>query len=314
MNTASVEAGNNINKVKGRVIQTLVYFDIFQYPLSKDDIKKFIGCHITNPEFERALEQLVSAGIVYKMDSFYSLQNDQQLANRRRKGNYRAEKLLPKAKKIGAFLYQFPFVRAVAISGSLSKNYVEEKADIDFFIITQKNRLWIARSLMHMFKKFTYLLGRQHLYCMNFYIDEGSPAIPEKNIYTATEIMTLVPAAGLPALKHFFEGNDWVRDWLPNYRPEEIKIPGKNSGKKRFGEWLFNKAGDWLDDNLFQWSTRRWRKKENRGDKNIKGKVMNLLTGKHFARSNPESFQEKIIERYDRKMFELKERWPQYFD
>jgi hypothetical protein len=121
-----------------------------------------------------ALQKLVIEKIIFRINEFYSLQNDPLLVEKRIKGNDRASKLLSKAMSIGAFLYRFPFVRAVGISGSLSKKYADEKADIDFFIITKSNRLWISRTVLHAFKKLTFLVGQQHFYCMNYFIDENA--------------------------------------------------------------------------------------------------------------------------------------------
>jgi len=205
-----VKTVNNADKPAGAILQTLAYFDIFQYPLLKIEIKSFLSQKISDEALEAALKPLVYSGAVFEIDQFYSLKNDLEIIHKRQKGNFLAKNLLPKATKIGSFLYRFPYVRAVAISGSLSKNYVEEKADIDFFIITKKDRLWIARTFMHLFKKLTFLAGKQHLYCMNFYIDEDSLLISEKNIYTATEIITLLPVAGRASLKDFFEFNAWA--------------------------------------------------------------------------------------------------------
>lgn len=316
MNTVPVKTVNNADKPAGAILQTLAYFDIFQYPLLKIEIKSFLSQKISDEALEAALKPLVYSGAVFEIDQFYSLKNDLEIIHKRQKGNFLAKNLLPKATKIGSFLYRFPYVRAVAISGSLSKNYVEEKADIDFFIITKKDRLWIARTFMHLFKKLTFLAGKQHLYCMNFYIDEDSLLISEKNIYTATEIITLLPVAGRASLKDFFEFNAWAGEWFPNYSYVPLAgIYNKNSRLKKLVERIFNKrGGDRFDNFLFKWTNRRWQKKEERGDKNVKGRTMNLVAGKHFAKSNPGSFQENIIAIYNQKITMLKDKWPQYFD
>ncbi len=226
-------------------------------------------------------------------------------------GNYRAQKLFPQAIRIGAFLYKFPYIRAVGISGSLSKNYADEKADFDFFIITKSNRLWIARTILHLFKKFTFLVGKQNLYCMNYFVDEEALKIKEKNIYSATEILTLFPVAGYATINEFLRINKWVTEWLPAYVPDQrLKISEKGSLLKKLTERIFdNKTGNRIDDLFFKWTTRRWKKKEKMGRKNSKGWVMNLLTNKHFSKSNPEAFQEKIVESYETKVEELRTRW-----
>ena len=231
-------------------------------------------------------------------------------------GNLRAQPLLAKAASIGAFLYKFPYVRAVAVSGSLSKNYADKKADIDYFIITKANRLWIARTILHLFKKLTFLVGKQNFFCMNYFVDEEDLIIPEKNIYTAVEIVTLLPLAGTFTLNKFLEKNNWTKKWLPGYEHKRnLKTAEGGSGFKKFTEWFFNgTAGEELDRFLYRWTTHRWQKKEQQGRKNSKGKVMNLLTGKHFSKSNPETFQEKILTRYNDKISWYLNYHPHYFD
>ena len=109
-------------KAELAILKTLVYFDIFDYPLSENDIKNFLGCYISDEIFASALFQLLLDKIIFRVDQFYSLQNNRQRAEERMQGNLRAQTLIAKATRIGAFLYKFPYVRAVAVSGSLSKN------------------------------------------------------------------------------------------------------------------------------------------------------------------------------------------------
>ncbi len=239
---------------------------------------------------------------------FFSLHNNALLAHRRTEGNTRAERMLPKAFKIGRFLFMFPFVRAVAISGSLSKNFADEKADIDFFIITKANRLWIARTIMHLFKKITFITGHQDYFCMNYYIDEEALAIENKNIFTAIEIITLLPVSGKQMIDDFYMANDWYRDFFPT---RENKLPPGDQPASRWFklciEWLFNNAiGDRLDNWLLSITTHRWRQKSDNGKRNKNGNTMNLVTGKHFSRSNPGAFQEKVLAKYEQKLNDLK--------
>jgi len=303
-------------KAELAILKTLIYFDIFDYPLSENDIKNFIGHYISDEAFASALLQLSLDKIIFRVGAFYSLQNNHQRAEERIQGNLRAQPLLAKAARIGAFLYKFPYVRAVAVSGSLSKNYADKKADIDFFIITKANRLWIARTFLHVFKKLTFLVGKENFFCMNYFVDEEELVIPEKNIYTAVEIVTLLRLAGTFTLNKFFEKNNWTKDWLPCYEyKRNLKTAEKLSGFKKFVEWFFDsEVGETLDNLLYKWTTGRWQKKEKRGLKNSKGQVMNLATGKHFSKSNPETFQEKILSKYDSKVAWYFNYHPHYFD
>ena len=97
-------------KAELAILKTLVYFDIFDYPLSEKDIKNFLECYISDEIFASALLQLLLDKIIFRVDQFYSLQNNRQRAEERIQGNLRAQSLIVKATRIGAFLYKFPYV------------------------------------------------------------------------------------------------------------------------------------------------------------------------------------------------------------
>jgi len=293
---------------KQSILGTLAYYDIFHYPLTAAEIGQFMDRVTDDRDLQEDLSALKEQGLIFFHHGFYSLQDNPLLSHRRRQGNQYAEKLLIKAGRIGRFLGRFPFVRAVGISGSLSKNYADEKADIDFFIITKANRLWIARSLMHLYKKFTFLFGKQHFYCMNYYVDEKALLLEDKNIFTAIEIKTLLPVSGEKSMQKFFQTNRWTDQLLPAcpFR-EQFRKDGRGSRIKKMTEWIFmGKAGSWLENWLFRITQRRWKRKEEKGRRNKKGQPMELITGKHFARSNPGAFQEKVLAMYEQKLTKLK--------
>src|SRR5580700_11330519 len=214
--------------IKRDILATLAYFNLFDYPLRKSEIFIFLGHCDDFPEFECGLRELQNESAIFKIGEFYSLHNNYSLASRRYRGNEKATVMLRKADKAASILSAFPFVRGIAVSGSLSKYFADENTDIDFFIITSANRLWIARTFLHIFKKFTYLLNMQDLFCMNYFIDEAELGIIEKNIYTATEIATILPLSGSKIFDAFFKANTWARSFFPNKYmymppPKEIK-------------------------------------------------------------------------------------------
>jgi hypothetical protein len=303
-------------RLESILLQILAYFSVFDFPLSSDEIRRFLPPGSNEDFVEPALSRLVEAGAIFKLDKVYSLQNDMEPAMKKQQAYRRAEQLLPHAMKIGRFLCGFPFVRGIGISGSLSKMYANEKADFDFFIVTRADRLWIARTIMHLYKKWTFLRGRQHYHCMNYFLDEKALKLKDQNIYTAIETITLIPVCG-EGLQEFFVANGWVSEWFVTY-PSVIKTqqpPATRSWIKRTMEWIFNnRFGDRLDNYLMKLTTRRWKKKEQQGMLNYEGKEMSLLTGKHFARSNPDSFQQKTVWLYSERMKQLKNKWPGYFE
>jgi len=290
------------------ILKLLAYFDIFHYPLTKNEIRQSLTSSFTEDELDQMLRGLLARQAIFLHLGFYGIHNTPMLAHRRTEGNSRAEKMMPKALSIGRFLGHFPFVRSIAISGSLSKNFADEKADIDFFIITKANRLWIARTIMHLFKKLTFITGHQHYFCMNYYIDEEGMMIESQNIFTAVEIATLLPVSGKKELDNFFVINNWCQQFFRTSVNRHLQVDTAGDSRiKRFVEWIFdNPVGNSLDNWLLKITTGRWQQKSNKGKINKKGHTMSLVTGKHFSRSNPGAFQEKVLAMYEQKLIDLK--------
>ncbi|MDN5289482.1 MAG: hypothetical protein JWR38_5756 [Mucilaginibacter sp.] len=294
-------------EIKKNILAALAYFDVFNYPLTREEICLFLPVKYDVDLFDLAVVCLVSNRQIYRFDKFYTLKNDPYLIQRRNEGNQKAFEMIKTARRVGDILIKFPYVRGIAISGSLSKNYADDESDIDLFIITAPERLWIARTLMHGLKKLTFLINREHYFCMNYYIDEQQLEIAEKNIYTATEVVTLIPIQGDTTFADFFNANAWTRDYLPNHimRVSAAK-PIKKTALKSFVEWLLNnRFGDKLDNFLLKITAGRWEQKTKQNKRTNHGILMAMAAGKHYSKPDPKNFQFKMVSRYETRVAQL---------
>jgi len=296
-----------VNTTAENILKTLGYFDLFQYPLTRDEVCRFHADEVPHSVIFTALDGLLKERSVFKLDEFFSLKNDFSAVQRRRDGNMLAIKQMKIAGRVARLLSGFPFVKGIAVSGSLSKNFADEKTDIDFFIVTAANRLWIARTFMHLYKKLTFLTGRQHWFCMNYYVDEAGLEITEKNIFTAMEIVTLVPMQGKSSLDNFISENNWVKKYFPVNCSAVDHVPEIKRGifRKLIEKILGGKTGEALEKRLMNITGRRWQKKTERHQLNSKGICMSMIVGRHFSKPDPRNFQDKVVERYHAKVQQL---------
>ncbi len=295
-----------MNNLCRNILKTLTYFDIFNYPLTAEEIIQFLPEKNTKSDFHESLKNLLEEKLIFKTNRFYSLQNLESIVSRRIEGNKRAVHQLKIARTIAKFLSGFPFVKSVCVSGSLSKDFADKKSDIDFFIITEADRLWTARSFMHLFKKLSYLAGKQHWFCMNYYVDEEGMEIVEKNIFTAMEIVTLKPMQGKKYFKRFIDANSWTKNYFPG---QKISIDEDGTGKIkliRFIEKLFrSKFGDVIENWLMKVTDKRWKKKTEKNKLNNHGERISMIVSPHFSKPNPDIFQLKIINEYKLRVNQL---------
>ena len=142
---------------------------------------------------------------------------------------------------------------------------------------------------------------------MNYYVDGAGLEIVEKNIYTAIEIVTLLPMHGKEILNEFMMANGWVKNYYPHC---EANNAAASEIRKRMLSRIFEKVfskglGEWLDNRLMKITERRWNRKMEKQMKNKKGVALGMVVDKHFSKPNPFFFQDKVLEMYLSKINDL---------
>ncbi len=296
----------SLNSSEKNVLKTLAYFDVFSYPLTSEELKIFFGGNENpNGNIDEALESLKEKELVFQNQKFYQLDNSFEQIERRLKGNKLAESYLAKAKKISVFIGNFPFVRGVYISGSLSKGYMGEDADIDYFIVTKPGRLWLARTMLVMFKKL-FLLNSRKYFCVNYFVDENHLEIEEKNLFTATELVTLIPTYNSQIFEELKKQNPWVKQYYPNHPwNNQINVPlGKGSLVKKFLEFLLSgKLGEYLDKKSMMKTLTFWKNKFSYFTEKDFNNA--LKSRSYISKHHPQNFQKKVLNAFEQKVNEF---------
>ena len=288
-------------------LKPLLYFSLFRYPLTEEEIFDFSET-TSKEQIKTELDELVRNKVIFYIDGFYLCENDETLIKRRLSGNKMAQDIYKKANKVSKFISKFPYVEGVGISGSLSKGYYDEDGDIDFFIITSPNRLWVARTFLILYKKL-FLLNSKKYFCVNYFISTNSLEIEEKNRFTATELVTLMPMYGNGSFHDFYKQNTWVHSFLPNKSISEGLI-NMNTAKKplltRLTEKILNtKLGEKLDTLFLKITYKKWKMKFNK----LEERHFNiaLKSTKNISKHHPLNFQKQVIERLNIKYDEYRE-------
>ncbi len=287
------------------LVKTLLYFDIFQYPLNQSELLEYCQEYPMNKEeLEQELSTLRNKECIEQEGDFYFIPGSKSSVVRRKRGNAEAEKKMKIAQNISQFIAIFPFVQSISISGSLSKNYMDKNSDIDFFIITKPHRLWLCRGLLVLFKKFFLLNSRKH-FCINYYLDSENLEIPDHNIFTATEIVFLKPTYNAELFHQFAEKNNWCNLYYPNKRNSSYAfLPTKSKqGKLLFEKVLAGKLGEKLDTFFFKLTLRRWKKKFPHF--NTEEFDLNLRSRKNVSKHHPRGYQKIVLESFQKKKVEF---------
>ncbi len=286
-----------------RILQALAYYDVFNFPLNFEEILRY--SHFSKKEELAAqLTVLIDQKIIFKLDEFYALRDDVLLAIQRKADDLRAKEYEDQAYKKSALIGKFPYVKGVFISGSLSKGTMGEDGDIDYFIVTTPNRLWVARTLLILYKKI-FLLNSRKYFCINYLIDEETLEIEQKNRFTATELITLLPMINTKLYADLLANNTWVKEYYtqPTDKCFEAKDVEKSVFQKITEPILDTKLGDIMDDFFMNITLKRWKRKfHNMNEEDFK---IALNTTKRVSKHHPSHFQKRVLNGYDERMIKL---------
>ncbi|MDP3733590.1 MAG: hypothetical protein Q8Q91_03515, partial [Candidatus Daviesbacteria bacterium] len=224
------------------ILKTLVYADIFDYPLTLREIHKWlINKKATLQQIEKKLPQ----------KNYYCLPGREKIIKIRKQREKQSKIYLRKAKIIALFLNIIPWIKLVGISGGLAMNNVLRKDDIDLFLITAKNRLWISRLLA---LGLLSLIGQRRKagdlgqkaagkICINTLLEEDCLEQANKDIYLAHEVLqmkVLWQRDGIYA--KYLEDNFWAFKFLPNWIAA-LSSPRMRGSKKKIANWIPAFAG-----------------------------------------------------------------------
>jgi predicted nucleotidyltransferase len=206
------------NTIKENILKTLLYYHIFNHPLTLDEIYAFFPkADIPKRKIKRVLSNLISdtRNLLGEINGFYFISPNSGFVWNRLKREYISRKKWKIARIMTVIIKLFPFVRGVFVTGTLSKNSSDENSDIDFLIICRENRVWITRTMLRLFAKL-FLLHRNKFLCANYFLAENNLSINDRNVFTATELAHIKVMYNSDVFKKLIESNQWIEQYFPN--------------------------------------------------------------------------------------------------
>ncbi len=201
--------------IQNAILRTLAYADVFDYPLTAPEIQRYLaGTSAADREVIQTLDTMSRTGTVTRLDDYYVLPGRDRIVRIRRRRAEIAARLWNKALRYGELLAWLPFVRLVAVTGSLAMDNAEADMDIDFLLVTAPKRLWTCRALAILVTRLARLESVN--LCPNYLITTNAIEFPERSLYAAHELVQMIPLSGLEVYKQIRSRNPWTDAFLPN--------------------------------------------------------------------------------------------------
>ena len=212
---------------------TLKYRAIFKYPLSFFQLQTYLICKKGfDYEFlKKTVRKLHKKNFIKAKDERFSLPNLKPFSWDLR-AKYSQEQL-QNAQPVFKALESIPWIKLLAVTGSVAAFNADKDDDIDIFVITQKKRLWLTRFfvvlILKALNKYRTENSPQGKICPNILIDETNMEWQQdkRNIYTAHEIVMMRPIINRDnTYFKFLKKNHWAIEHFGNFHinlPERFK-------------------------------------------------------------------------------------------
>ena len=235
--------------VEQAVIRTVAYADVFDHPLDAAETHRYlVGLEATPAAVREELERLVPE-LLTEIDGFYMLRGRSHLVETRRVRTAAAARLWPRAVRYGRVLAQLPFVRMVAVTGSLTRDNADARGDIDYLVVTEAGRVWVVRALTGVVRRAARRRGTR--LCINYVLSEEALSLADRNLFTACEVAQMVPLTGHGVYDRLRGLNDWTGEFLPNAggRPRSLAqvTPSRDKTVRLAEAALATRIGRWIE-------------------------------------------------------------------
>lgn len=287
------------------ILRTLLYYDIWHYPLNSTELFNFLPVNsIALEEFKQYLGEHGPGESVREHRGYYFPKGKTEaVVTQRERKERHARWMWRMARAATHVIKRCPFVRGVFVSGDLSKNVTHRNSDVDFFIITEPQRLWIARTLLTLFKK-VFLLNRKKFFCLNSFATIDHLELDEHNVYLATEIAHLKPLFDADLFYKYLEANSWIREYFPNFDISCIALPKVNERHSTLQKLLeipfMFLPSDTIDDWLMHSMARIWQRRYPEFDDETRDRIFKC--SQHESRAHIGNFQDKVLASYKQRL------------
>lgn len=263
--------------IEQAIFDTVRYFDLFSMPVSAVQVWQCLimparegearwggRAHVRLREVQDSLA--ASPWLKKRLSAqwgFYTLAGKTHLVARRLHRHSLAQDKWKIVRRSGRWLAAMPFVRSLAVSGSLALDNTKPGSDLDLFIIAAAGRVWTARLFLLLAAQ---LAGRRRKYwaqsapdklCLNHYVTDDALAVAPtvRNLYTAVQYSLHVPLVNAPVLAEFRRANaQWMHRYvMPGLLPSvphlyTIRLPRWAASIKHQAEqFLLEPLGDVLE-------------------------------------------------------------------
>lgn len=211
-------------EIREAILDELAYFAIMGLRVDFDNIYSYLPIRASHLAVKKQLNNLIKRGRVKLVGGKYGLSKVKYSADKPRL-DMQAD-LLKKAKRWSNLFRLIPSVKSIAVVNSVAYGNVHEESDIDLFIITSPNRIFLTKGFLMYFLKSIRQLEDHHnsagrfslgmfLTTKGVRLDRDMMKVNEPDL--VYRMITAKPLYGSDIWFSIIKNDPYVSSKLPNY-------------------------------------------------------------------------------------------------
>jgi hypothetical protein len=198
------------------VARSVLYASLFDYPLTLAQLRQTLLESVQTPSQILAAyhrSDALRAAVEYR-DGFFFPEGRYDLVEERQRREARSRAFLRRHRQVLTLVCAIPYVRMVALSGSIAHLNLESAGDLDLFIVTRGRRVWSVTVAVVLLAR---LMRRRRTVCANFVVADSRLTLEQQDLFTASQIVHLKPLVGPDVLRRLVAANPFVERFYPNF-------------------------------------------------------------------------------------------------
>lgn len=276
------------HKLNKAILYTLAYSDVFNSPLTLEELHVYL--YKFKISKDKLRDYLKNIGFVQNISGYYVFNGRENIVTPHLIKKKESERKLLSIQKVIKLLEKIPTINLISISGSVAVSSADKNSDVDLFIITKPNTLWITRAIVTLIlkilrKKRSPLISiSPDSICTNMWMSSEKLDLPVKSVFHAREVVQMkVLLDRNNQHQNFMRVNSWVNYYFPNYF-SEIKKVNKSGMRINFFWKLFDLVAYKLQMIY------------------MKRKMTTEKVSRDFAAFHPKDVSKSVIELYEQKV------------
>jgi len=231
-------------ELEKEILKVIVYFDMFDYPLTLLEIKQYLAIPSS---YLQILQAIKNSEQICKSNGFYFLSNKKEIITTRQERYNLSFRKMKRALLVSKAFSFLPWIKMISVVNMIGAHNMRKDGDIDLFIITEPHKLWLTRlfcvGLLKLFRLRPTEKNFENTICLSFFTTDNNldfqslllqQEVDYPDRYFTYWLANIYPIYNQQnTYQNLIKKNSWLQPALPNWQPiqtvRQRTIPSINS-------------------------------------------------------------------------------------